>query len=389
MAATGIICEYNPLHLGHKKQIDLIRATYPDDAIVCVMSGNYVQRGNPAIMDKSLRAQAAIECGADLVLELPITACLSSAEGFAREGVRILGHFCNRLCFGAETADKNSLLATAEALLSTDFPLALRNALDEGLSFPAARQKALQATGLTEDTLSHPNDILATEYCKAILTLGVNMEPMPILRQGNYHDATIDAENPSATSLRECIKNGGTWLDYVPREARSCFEGALFHSLSAGEQAILYKLRSMTDAEFEALPYGNEGLWRKLMHNARTLSTLEDILTATKSKRYTRTRIDRMILCAFLSITQEMLSSPAPYARVLALNDKGREILKKARQTGAFPNIGEKLDHPYQALEDRCSCLYGLFSEGSPEAPDADSYARVFCHNPKNNKQEC
>ncbi len=380
MAATGIICEYNPLHLGHKKQIDLIRDTYPDDGIVCVMSGNYVQRGSPAILDKSLRAQAAIECGADLVLELPVTACLSSAEGFAREGVRVLGHFCNRLCFGAETASKDSLLAAAEALLSADFPLALRDALDEGLSFPAARQKALQAMGLKEDTLSHPNDILATEYCKAVLTLGLNMEPMPILRQGNYHDENIDAENPSATSLRECIKNGGPWLNYVPKEARDCFDGALFHSLSAGEQSILYKLRSMTDGEFEAIPYGNEGLWRKLMHNARTLSTLEEILTATKSKRYTRTRLDRMVMCAFLGITQEDLQSPPPYARVLALNDRGRALLKTARKTGAFPNAGESVDHPYQILEHRAERLYSLFAENGTCAPYQEEDRRIYYH---------
>lgn len=378
MAATGIICEYNPLHLGHKKQIDLIRDTYPDDGIVCVMSGNYVQRGSPAILDKSLRARAAIECGADLVLELPITACLSSAEGFAREGVRILNHFCSRLCFGAETADKNSLLATANALLSPDFPPALQAALSEGLSFPAARQKALQAMGLKEDTLSRPNDILATEYCKAIESLCVDMEPMPIKRQGSYHDTAIDTENPSATALRECMESGKPWLEYAPQEARACFEGALKHTLLAGEQAILYKLRSMTDAEFEALPYGSEGLWRKLMRNARTLSSLEDILTATKSKRYTRTRLDRMVMCAFLGITQEDLQSPPPYARVLALNDRGRALLKTARQTGAFPNAGESVDHPYEFLEHRAERLYSLFAESGIHAPYREENRRIF-----------
>ena len=115
MDITGIICEYNPLHLGHKKQLDIIKATHPDSGIVCLMSGNYVQRGMPAIMDKSLRAQAAVVCGADLVLELPVTASLSSAEGFAREGVRILGKFCTRLCFGAESADKDILVSYCQA----------------------------------------------------------------------------------------------------------------------------------------------------------------------------------------------------------------------------------------------------------------------------------
>ena len=116
MKITGIICEYNPLHLGHKKQIDTIRSQNPDGIIVCVMSGNYVQRGFPAIVDKSLRAKAAILAGADLVLELPITAALSSAEGFAAEGVRILSPFCTHLCFGAETCDATALMETATAL---------------------------------------------------------------------------------------------------------------------------------------------------------------------------------------------------------------------------------------------------------------------------------
>lgn len=285
MDVTGIICEYNPLHLGHKKQLDIIKATHPDSGIVCLMSGNYVQRGMPAIMDKSLRAQAAIVCGADLVLELPVTASLSSAEGFAREGVRILGNFCNRLCFGAESADKDTLMATAQALLSPDFSIALRTQLDKGLSFPAARQAALQDMGLSANILTQPNDILATEYCKAILSLELPIESMPIIRQGSYHDTTADRENPSATALRNLMLNRDTWLDYVPEKAKDCLSTAAFHALSAGEQAILYRLRTMTDLDFESLPYGSEGLWRKLMHNARTLSTLEEIITATKSKR--------------------------------------------------------------------------------------------------------
>ena len=123
---VGIICEYNPLHLGHKKQLDLIRSRDPEGGIVCLMSGNFVQRGAPAIVDKMRRARAAVLCGADLVLELPVTAALSSAEGFADGGVEILSGFCDRLCFGAENADSATLMALAEALLSEDFREALR-----------------------------------------------------------------------------------------------------------------------------------------------------------------------------------------------------------------------------------------------------------------------
>ena len=153
------------------------------------------------------------------------------------------------------------------------------------------------------------------------------------------------------------------------------------HTLAAGERAILYRLRTMSDAEFEALPFGSEGLWRKLMHNARAQTTLEEILTATKSKRYTRTRLDRMVMCAFLGLTEEQLVAPAPYTRVLALNSRGRELLKKARQTGLFPNLGEQMEHPYQALEHRAGSLYGLFAAGTAEPPDSEKRRRVCYRN--------
>lgn len=377
MAITGIICEYNPLHLGHKKQIECIRREDPEGSIVCLMSGNFVQRGMPAIFSKNARAEAAIKSGADLVLELPVTAVLSSAEGFANGGVSILSGFCDRLCFGAESSDTEAIFAVARALLSAEFCSALRTELDKGLSFPAARQKALEVLGFDGNIVASPNNILAVEYCKAILSQESNMVPMPIWRQGNYHDDTPDPENPSATALRRQIEAGQDWQRYVPVEAISCFEGAAVHCLKAGEQAILYRLRTMSDEDFEALPFGAEGLWRKLMHAARTEPTLDCILQAVKSKRYTRTRLDRMVMCAFLGITDKQLSSPAPYTRVLALNDKGREILKKARFGGKFPNIGQRLEDPYQLLEDRCGDLYGLFCKSGPSAPGAEAKYRI------------
>ena len=378
MSVTGIICEYNPLHLGHKKQLDMIRRADPEGSIVCLMSGNFVQRGKPAIVNKLARAKAALASGADLVLELPVTAALSSAEGFAAEGVRILSSFCTHLCFGAETGSADSLMATAKALLSPDFSQQLKLQLETGLSFPAARQAALTQMGQSADLLSSPNDILATEYCKAILAQNSPLQPMVIRREGSYHDLEADSENPSATAVRELMLQSGDWLTYVPEAAREHLENAPLHTLQAGERAILAKLRTLTDAEFESVPYGSEGLWRKLMHAAREKATLEEILTEVKSKRYTRTRLDRMVMCAFLGLTAEDLTTPAPYVRVLALNDRGRQILKEARKSGNFPNIGEKQDHPYQTIESRCGSLYGLFCANAPEPPDAEQSLRIY-----------
>ena len=376
MKIIGIICEYNPFHLGHQKQLKWIRQQFSEEcAIVCLMSGNFVQRGHPAIFDKSLRAKAAVDSGADLVLELPTTYSLRSAEGFAAGGVEILGKFCDYLCFGTETGDVSSLMATARTLLSSEFPQALRRQLDKGLSFPAARQAALEEMGIEASLLANPNDILAVEYCKAILSQGSAMLPLPLKREGSYHDDTPDPENPSATALRALICDNQPWDTYVP--ASAAFKAPI-HTLEAGDRAVLARLRTMSDEEFEALPYGSEGLWRKLMHSARSCSTLEDILSATKSKRYTRTRLDRMVMCAYLGITQKILEESAPWVRVLGFSHRGITALKAARDVGSFPHTGEQMEGAYQRQEILWDNLYGLFRADSPSPAGNTSSRRVY-----------
>ena len=376
MKTVGIVCEYNPLHKGHSRQLQLVREQFGADcAIVCAMSGNFVQRGAPAILDKSIRAEAAVRCGADLVLELPVTCALSSAEGFAAGAVRELQGLCDVLCFGAETPEKGLLLDTARQLLSPAFPPLLRQALDTGLSFPAARQQALEAMGLP--ALVNPNDILGVEYCKAILQLGTPMDIFPIHRPGSYHATEPDLENPSATALRQRMLGGEDWLEYVPPQAGELFASAPLHNLHTGERAVLARLRTMTEAEFEALPYGSEGLWRKLMHASREKANLEEILTAVKSKRYTRSRLDRMVMCAFLGITREAMAMDIPYTRILGFSDRGRQLLNAAKKSRTLLNPGEAFPHPYWELEKRCGDLYGLFCTTAPEAPGAEELRRV------------
>ncbi len=372
MKVIGIICEYNPFHLGHAKQITRLKTEFSDDcAVVCLMSGNFVQRGAPAIFDKSLRAQAAIHCGADLVLELPVQYALSSAEGFAAGGVRILSGFCDYLSFGCESGNPEGLMAAATALLSPEFPGKLRVYLEQGLSFPAARQKALGDLG---SMLQKPNDILAVEYCKAMLAQKSAMRPLPMHRPGDYHSLHTDPENPSATALRELIMQGRDWSPFVPEAAMTVFKAAPVYSLASGERAILARLRSMTEGEFEALPYGSEGLWRKLMHNVHSCGTLEEILTATKSKRYTRTRLDRMVMCAYLGLSAQQMQAPPAHVQVLALNDTGKKVLKIARTTGCFPHVGEEPTD----LERRIDDLYGLFALDAPRQAGGEAKRRVF-----------
>lgn len=378
MKIIGVICEYNPFHLGHKKQLDQIRQIYGDNCgIVCLMSGNYVQRGMPAIFDKSLRAQAALASGADLILELPITYALSSAEGFAFGGVRILSKFCDGISFGTERGNKESLLRTAQTLLSPEFSQKLREQLDKGISFPAARAAAMENDC---DLLQKPNDILAVEYCKAILTLNCSMEIIPITRRGNYHDNVPDTKDPSATSIRQLIQTGSNWKQYTPLVAYGIQSEGIVHNLSAGERAVLARLRTIEDTDFEALPFGSEGLWRKFMHACRDSSTVDEIISKTKSKRYTRTRIDRMIMCAYLGITSSMMGAEPPYTRVLGFNDTGRYILKRARESALMPHTGERIDDPYQRFESRCDDLYELFATDGPQSAGITSSRRVYIH---------
>ena len=367
MQTVGVICEYNPFHLGHARQLELLRQKLgPETAIVCLMSGNYVQRGEPAIFDKCVRARAAAEAGADLVLELPVTAVLRSAEGFAAEGVRILSALgCGFLGFGCESGDGDASLRAAEASCMPEFEQALRTNMQTGLSYAAARQRALEALGQDGRLLMKPNDILAFEYCRAILAQNSPMRPLAVLRPGDYHADTPDAENPSATAVRRLILSGGDWRRYVP--AVCTYEAAVPHALFQGERAMLARLRGMTQTDWARAAHGSEGLWSKVWKAVQTQPDYERILEAAKSKRYPRTRLQRLLLCAYLGIDAGQLAEVPPYVRALAFDERGQTLLRQAKKRGeiCLVNAGQRPpDLPYYAMECRAADLYTLF--GAP-----------------------
>lgn len=379
MKTVGIICEYNPFHLGHRKQLNIIREQFGDDcAIVCLMSGSYVQRGEPAVFDKALRAQAAVCCGADLVVEMPTTVSLSSAEGFAAGSVRILSQLCDTLCFGTESESAASLMQTAELLLSPAFSGHLKQALADGCSFPKARANALASMGAETGGILLPNNLLGLEYCKAILQQNSPISPFVIHRNGSYHNTVPDDQNPSATALRLAIERNEDISKYLPKEAAMCFENASIHNLKSGEQAMLYRLKTMTETDFSNLPFGSEGLWRKLMHSAEQYDTVSEILWNVKSKRYTFTRISRMTLCAYLGITQQIMDSPVPYCRILGFSSQGRKILRELSNRDGLKNIGQKTKHPYEQLENKWDALYSLFLV-HPETTKNEKNRNIFC----------
>ncbi len=369
MAVVGIICEYNPFHRGHLRQLRLVRAALgPETAVVCAMSGNYVQRGMPAAWDKYARAEAAVAAGADLVLELPLTGVLSSAEGFARAGVALLSSLgvVDVLSFGAECGDGAALEALADRMEGPAFSEALRTGLDRGLSYAAARQ---QAADDTEELLSRPNNILALEYLRALRRIQSPLRPMVIARNGDYHALTPDAEAPSASALRAMLPGNG-WQAYVPPEAAQILAAAPQYDFAHGERAVLARLRAMERRDWEACAHGSEGLWSKAWRAAGTAPDCDAFLQAVKSKRYPLARVRRLLLCAYLGITQADLQRPVPYGRILAVGPAGRGLLRQARDNGSLPlvNPGAKAPEPdYGRLEQRADDLFTLFAR--PGAP--------------------
>lgn len=345
MRTAGIICEYNPFHRGHAWQIDALRAQLgADTAVVCAMSGDFVQRGDFAILRAHARAEAAVRGGADLVLELPLPWAISSAEGFAAGGVGVLAATgaVDTLVFGSECGDTETLRAVAAALESNAFAALLRQRLTEGTSFAAAREAAArELLGDRTAVLAQPNDILGVEYCKAIARQNAVMEPLALARKSVGHDGGAAEGFASASHIRRLLTNGGNAAEFLTPEsadiyARECAAGRAPVTMANAERAILARLRALTEADFAACDSGGEGLYHRFYDAVQHETSIEDILAAAKSKRYAHARLRRLLLSAFLGLTAE-LPARIPYLRVLACNERGREVLKTMKTTAAAP----------------------------------------------------
>lgn len=347
MAVAGIICEYNPFHLGHAWQIaELRRQLGEDTGVVCAMSGNFVQRGDFAVMEKHARAEAAIRGGADLVLELPVTGALSSAEGFAAAGVAVLAQtgVVDTLVFGSECADSARLMKNAECLLSAAFVKEL--SLTSGESFAACREAAVERLLGAETALSSPNDILGVEYCKAILKSGAALTPLALRRNGAMHDGEASDGIASATGIRELLKEGEDASRYMGETsaavyARECKQGRAPVFMENAERAILSALRGMAEEDFRPYDGGSEGLYHRFYAAVRKGGSIEEILAEAKTKRYALSRLRRMLLCAYLGVGAE---ESVPYLRVLAANEKGRALLKRMKKTASAPILTKSAD---------------------------------------------
>ena len=344
----GIVAEFNPFHNGHKYLIDSIKNN-GENTVTVVMSESFVQRGECACLSPNARIRMALSCGADLVLSLPVPYATASAERFALGGLSVLGGLgcVDALAFGAETDNAENLKKCADVLVSDEFSDALEKCLNEGVSFPAARQKAVEEISGKEiaDILSSPNNILGVEYIKAINKLSLNMKINPITRKAVAHDSEeANGEFCSASAIREMLENKKSFDGFLPQESLNILNEEIKNqkapaSYSELETAIIYKLRSMDVEDFKALPDVSEGLEYRLFDAVKTSSYLEEVLEKVKTKRYTHSRIRRIIVCAFLGIKKEDVLAPVPFIRVLGFNEKGAKILKKAKETATLPIV--------------------------------------------------
>lgn len=338
MGVVGIVCEYNPLHMGHERMLRQLRENGAE-AIVCAMSGNFVQRGEPAVAGKLARAEMAVRCGADLVLEIPTPWSAATAETFARGGVAILHAtgVVTELAFGAECPDAAALTAVADALDTDAYRDALRRCESENLTFAARRQAAVAEVLDPERAalLEKPNNILAVEYLRAIR--GTDIRPIAIPRLGAGHDDDrIRGGTVSAAKLREWLYAGQTEqaLAYMPDEAaavlrRELEQGRAPAGLHLARRAMLDRLRRMEEEDWAAYDSGGEGLYHRLFRAAQEAADLRTLLERAKTKRYPMARLRRMALAAWLELTET--PERVPYLRLLAANDTGRRLLRRMK----------------------------------------------------------
>ena len=385
MSVIGIVGEYDPFHYGHKHHIEQTKAVLGEDSpVVCVMSGDFIQRGEAAIFSKYARAEAALKGGADLVLELPLPWVLSSAEGFARGAVGLLAAtgVVTHLSFGSECGDTEPLCSLAELMLDPGFGSAIRSELelDEGIPFALARERAAEKRiGDKAKLLKAPNNILAVEYIKAIYDQSLPLKPVTVPRFGAGHDASGGTGPRSASEIRAAMSSGVDIAPFVPEGVYNIYErekrlgrGPVF--MSKLEIPVLSRLRMLDDEAFASLPDAGEGLENRLCRAARSECSLDAVVSAAKSKRYALSRIRRMTVCAALGIKSGDAAGIPPYIRVLAANSRGCELLRRMDGTACVPVVTKpasvnRLDAECKRIFDIGSAAHDLFVLAYP-APE-------------------
>lgn len=376
MSVIGIICEFNPFHNGHKYLIDSVKKD--GDTVVCVMSGNFVQRGESAITDKRIRAKAALLCGADLVIELPVAFSVSGAQTFARGGVKLLDSLgcVDTIAFGSECGNTEKLTKAAEAIENKEVHDKIFSLMQTGITFAAARESAVREIfgDETADILHNPNDILGVEYISALKILHSKIKPLAVLRKSVTHDsAEADGAFASASLIRDKIKSGESFEKYMPNKAHTLLKKAINDKVAPSDYgkldiAVLAFLRKAEPKNFSDVPDVSEGIENRILASSRNANTLAEVFDGAKTKRYTHARIRRIVLCAFLGIKKSHIACGMPYIHILGFSDNGRQLLNLAAKIASLPiavrlsnisNLGDVANQSFK-LECTATDIYNL-----------------------------
>lgn len=371
MKTAGIIAEYNPFHNGHKYHIEQTKRMGAE-AVVCVMSSYFVQRGESAVMLPDKRAKMALKNGADLVLSLPLPWASAGAQIFARGAVSILENTgcIDFLSFGSECADIEKLKKAAFIIDDESVKDVLKSYLDSGLSFASARQRALEEISPEiSHILSNPNDTLAVEYIRALILSNSDIKPCCIKREGAGHD-TEDVNNniASASLIRKKLQSSCTADEFMPHSALEILKeeienGRAPSDIKKIEPAILAFMRRCTPQDILKTPDISEGIENRICAAAREASTLEKLYFLVKTKRYSHARIRRNVINTFLGVTREDCMENPPYIKVLGFNTKGQEILRKMKKTAKIPIVMRSAD--ILKLDERAKRIFELESTAS------------------------
>ncbi|MGE4282634.1 MAG: nucleotidyltransferase [Clostridia bacterium] len=364
MKVLGLVAEYNPFHNGHKYHLENSKDMLGADYVVCVLSGNFIQRGEPALLNKWARAKMALLSGVDLVIELPAAYTLQSAEFFAFGAVKILDSLgiINNISFGSELGEIDALRNIASILVNEppEVSLCFKGLLDSGISFAKAREKAViqylshqYSTDDLKKIMGSPNNILAIEYMKALIKLNSSIKPSTIKRfKTGYHFLEGKDEIASATAIRNMLQQKNGIAKIKPYLPPSSYE-LLMNEINAGrgpiftedfDSAILTQLRKLNATRIKNYPDVNEGLENRIIDASIRFGTYEEVVEHIKTKRYTRTRIQRILFNILLEMTRDMLHTfqqynGPQYIRVLGMNENGKKLLKLANKRASLPII--------------------------------------------------
>lgn len=381
MKIGGIVAEYNPFHNGHKHQLEKSKELGDWTHTVAVMSSNYVQRGETALISKWARAEMAVKNGVDLVVELPTLWSTSHAQRFALGGVSLLNSLgcVDMLSFGSECGSIDELIECKNAINSEAVCERLKENLEYGLSFASARAEALRTVYGNRffDILEEPNNTLGIEYLQALDKLDSKIVPMTVKRIGAAHDSIIRSENfASASDIRSMLLDENKeWEMFVPQSVADIYNREAESNkapcpISKLEFSILCCMRQLSAEDIGLSPDVSEGIEYRIHDAALKASSLDELYQLAKTKRYSHARIRRIVLHAFMGFTAEDYKENPPYIHILAMNDKGKEILKEAKETVNKPIITKASDfdelddygrHVF-ALETMCTDVYSLAS---------------------------